>query len=169
MYNRSPPYKWSFQERGDVRDQVVADFYVFGRPVDDSQYVNRSPFRPGPKETHGLNLRLVFLWEYFVRSVFNVPCWVLYYLLEPLFLFFPGQQLGAQTLILLGLMAGVLTGLPITSTGLMVGSFRASIGTRLAVQQVLWANRCVCMMPGSLTPGPVFFRISVVSAPGGRA
>ena len=169
MYNRSPPYKRSPQERWDVRDRVVADLYVFGRPVDDGQYVNCGPFRPGSKEAHGLNLCLMFLREYFVRSVFNVQCRVLYYHLKPLFLFFPGQQLGTQTLILLRLVAGALIGLPIMFTGPAVGSFRAFIRTRLATWQVLWANRCVCMMPGSLTPGPVFLRIGVVSAPGGQA
>ena len=140
MYNRSPHHKWPPQERWDVRDRVVADLYVFGRPVDDGQYVNRGPFRPRSKEVHGLNLQLVFLREYFVRSVFNVQCWILHYHLKPLFLFFPGQQPGAQTLILLGLAAGALTGPPILSTSPAVGSFRASIGTRLAVWRVLWAN-----------------------------
>ena len=166
MYNRSPHYKWSPQERWDVRDRVVADLHVFGRPVDDGQYVNHGPFCPGSKEAHDLNLWLVLLREYLVRSVFNVQCRVLYYHLKPLFLFFLGQQLGAQALILLGLAAGALTGPPILSTSPTVGSFRAFVGMRLAARRVLWVNRCVCTMHGSLTPGSVFLQIGVVSAPG---
>ena len=74
----------------------MADLHELGCPVDDGQDFNGGPFRPGSKESQGMDLRLVFFQEDLVLAFLQIQHGVVYYFLAPLLMLLTSYQFSAQ-------------------------------------------------------------------------
>ena len=77
-------HKWPPKESRNFQDGGAAKFQEFGSPVNEGQYFNGGTLGPSPKESQGVDLRLVFCRVNLMVLFFQVQHRILYHL--PVFL-----------------------------------------------------------------------------------